>query len=152
MARELSDKRARLTADELEALRARLSSRGRTHSDIVRRPEGSEAVLSYAQRRLWFLDQFEPGGDEYNVALGLRLRGDLDTGVLRRAVDGVVARHQALRTSFGVERGEPRLEVHEQVEVPWEAVDLRVLPAAGREAQARRLADALVVHACDIAL
>src|SRR5262249_38818698 len=135
MARELSEKRARLTPQELEALRARLSGRGRSRSDIVRRPEGSEPVLSYAQQRLWFLDQFEQGGDEYNIALGLRLRGGLDEGALRRAVDGVVARHQTLRSSFGSERGEPRLEVHERVEVPWGAVDV------GEEAEARRLAD-----------
>ncbi|TMC01083.1 MAG: amino acid adenylation domain-containing protein, partial [Chloroflexi bacterium] len=106
------------------------------------RPADAEAVLSYAQQRLWFLDQFAPGSSEYNVPLGLRLQGALDEPALRRALDGVVARHRVLRTSFGLERGEPRLVVRERAEVPWQAVDLRGLPAPEREAEARRLAEA----------
>src|SRR2546423_3116705 len=101
MARELSEKRSRPTPQEMEALRARLSGRGPARSGIGRRPEGSERVLSYAQQRLWFLDQFEPASDEYNLALGLRLKGDLDEGALRRALERVVDRHQTLRTAFG---------------------------------------------------
>src|SRR6266545_1346775 len=141
MARELSVKRAKLTTSELEALRARLSGLGRRpETGVRRRPEGSEAVLSFAQQRLWFLDQFEPGSDEYNVGLGLRLRGELDEGALRRALEAVVERHRVLRTSFGAERGEPRLEVHGRVEVPWETVDLSGLPAEEAEAEATRRA------------
>ncbi|TMC08483.1 MAG: amino acid adenylation domain-containing protein [Chloroflexi bacterium] len=106
------------------------------------RPADAEAVLSYAQQRLWFLDQFEPGSAEYNVPLGLRLKGALDEAALRRALDGVVARHRVLRTSFGAERGRPTLVVQERVEVPWQGVDLRELPAPERDAEARRLAEA----------
>src|SRR5690349_469796 len=121
MARELAGKRAQLTAHELEELRARLGGRrgdGGVRSTLPRRPGGAQAELSPAQQRLWFLDQFEPGSDEYNVPLGLRLRGELDEAALRRALEGVVARHEVLRTSYGVERGEPKVEVQESVEVP----------------------------------
>ncbi|MEU4805248.1 non-ribosomal peptide synthase/polyketide synthase [Actinosynnema sp. NPDC023587] len=55
---------------------------------------------SPAQRRLWFLDQFEPGGTEYVTPTALRLRGRLDVEALRRAVSGLVARHESLRTTF----------------------------------------------------
>src|ERR1700716_2639106 len=116
MARELSEKRAQLTAAELEALRARLGGRRRA-AGIPRRPEGSEPVLSFAQQRLWFLDQLEPGSDEYNVPLGLRLRGALDEGALRRALERVVERHEVLRTSIASERGRARLEIHEAGEL-----------------------------------
>src|SRR5437588_8170154 len=142
MARDLSEKRAQLTAAELEALRTRLRGGARRGEvGIPRRPEGSEPVLSFAQQRLWFLDQFAPDSDEYNVPLGLRLRGELDEGALGRALARVIERHEMLRASFGGERGEPRLEVHAQVTTPWEEVDLRALPAGEREAEARRLAD-----------
>src|SRR5215471_1619463 len=144
MARDLSEKRAQLTASELEALRARLAGRGgRTTTSIVRRPAGSEAVLSFAQQRLWFLDQFEPGGEGYNSGFGLRLRGELDEGALRRALERVVERHQPLRTSFGSERGEPRLLVHDRVKLPWQVVDLCQEGAGEREEEARRLAGEL---------
>ncbi|MFE9746688.1 non-ribosomal peptide synthase/polyketide synthase [Saccharothrix saharensis] len=80
---------------------------------------------SPAQRRLWFLDQFEPGGTEYVTPTALRLRGPLDPDVLRRALNGLVARHESLRTTFD----DDAQLVHEPYEVPlvvedgaWEAV------------------------------
>jgi len=97
---------------------------------------GREPVLSFAQQRLWFLDQFEPGSAEYNVPFALRLRGELDEGALRRALEGVVARHQVLRTSFGAVRGEPLVEVHEAVEAPFE-----VLEVASEEEARQRAAE-----------
>src|SRR5206468_3445898 len=84
------------------------------------RPADAEPALSYAQQRLWFLDQFSPGSDEYNVPLGLRLRGRLDEAALRRALAAVVERHRVLRTGFVSEAGQPRLLVREHVEVPWQ--------------------------------
>src|SRR6266567_2356207 len=139
MARDLSEKRSQLTSAELQQLRARLAGRGRgSSSGIPRRPAGSEGVLSYAQQRLWFLDQFEPGSDEYVVPMGLRLRGEVDEGALRRALGRVVERHETLRTSFWSERGEPRLRVHERVEVPWAEADLGHLGEGEREEAARR--------------
>src|SRR5437588_797174 len=67
---------------------------------LGRRPAEAEPVLSFAQQRLWFLDQFEPGSEEYNVPFGVRLRGELDEGALRRALEVVVGRHRVLRSSF----------------------------------------------------
>src|SRR2546423_14800968 len=123
MARDLGARREQLTDAELEELRSRLR-RGRRadRATIQPAPEGTEPVLSFAQQRLWFLDQFEPGSEEYNVLVGLRLRGELDEAALRRALEGVVARHQVLRTSFGAEQGEPLLKVHETVEVAFEGL------------------------------
>src|SRR5207249_4245557 len=72
--------------------------------------------------------------------LGLRLRGSLNEGALRRALQRLVARHRVLRTSFGSERGRPTLLVHERVDLPWEAVDLRALSRQEAEAEAGRRA------------
>ncbi|WP_210604560.1 non-ribosomal peptide synthetase [Brevibacterium oceani] len=63
--------------------------------------------LSYAQSRLWFLNQFDPTSAAYNIPLTLRIRGDLDTGALRAAINDVVSRHESLRTVFPWTEGQP---------------------------------------------
>ncbi|WP_370963939.1 non-ribosomal peptide synthase/polyketide synthase [Amycolatopsis sp. cg9] len=78
--------------------------------------------LSFAQQRLWFLDEFEPGGTEYLSPTALLLRGDLDVEALRRALDTLVARHESLRTTFGAVDGRGVQYVREPypVELPVE--------------------------------
>ena len=63
--------------------------------------------LSFAQQRLWFLAQMEGGSEAYHIPLGFRLRGRLDEHALRGALNGLVARHETLRTTFAVEEGDP---------------------------------------------
>src|SRR5947199_4195019 len=62
--------------------------------------------LSFAQQRLWFLAQMEGVSEAYHVSFGVRLKGELDRGALRGALDRVVARHEALRTTFTMLEGE----------------------------------------------
>ncbi|MDO0928857.1 amino acid adenylation domain-containing protein [Streptomyces sp. TG1A-8] len=62
--------------------------------------DGDPLPLSFAQQRLWFLDQLTPGSAEYLVPFGLRLRGELDLGALGAAFTGLVDRHEILRTRF----------------------------------------------------
>src|SRR5581483_9809946 len=59
-----------------------------------------ELPLSYAQQRLWFIDQLEPGSAAYNIPSAVRLRGRLDEAALRRSLNEIVRRHEVLRTSF----------------------------------------------------
>ncbi|WP_247539250.1 non-ribosomal peptide synthetase, partial [Ralstonia pseudosolanacearum] len=67
----------------------------------------SEALpLSFAQQRLWFLAQMEGGSEAYHIPVGLRLKGELDEDALRRSLDRIVARHEALRTRFEVQEGQ----------------------------------------------
>jgi amino acid adenylation domain-containing protein len=71
-------------------------------------PAGSRvAPLSFAQRRLWFLEELGEVGSTYHIPLRLRLTGPLDGAALRRALDRIVARHEVLRTTFGKVDGNP---------------------------------------------
>ena len=95
---------------------------------------------SFAQQRLWLLDRLVPDGSVYNVPKALRLAGALDVGALSRALDGVVARHEVLRTRIGVDGGVPVQVVAPELRVGLDVIDLRRLAAPDREAEARRLA------------
>ncbi len=91
---------------------------------------------SFAQQRLWFLDQLEPGGASYNIPTAVRLRGDLDSAALGRALNEVVRRHEVLRTTFASEGGVPRQVIAPALELPLTIVDLGPVPEADREARA----------------
>jgi amino acid adenylation domain-containing protein len=95
--------------------------------------------VSYAQRRLWFVDRLEPGSPLYNIPLAWRLRGPLDPAALAAALAGLTARHEVLRTTFEVEEGEPVQVIAPPRALPLPEIDLAGLPAAPREAEARRL-------------
>src|SRR5262249_12134645 len=81
-----------------------------THPHLRPRRSGSSPQLgrrermispaSFSQRRLWFIEQLEPPGTLYSLWVALRLRGALDRGALGRALTALVARHEALRTTF----------------------------------------------------
>ena len=74
---------------------------------IGRRAGTGPAPLSFAQQRLWFLDQLDPAKPYYNLPLALRLTGELDVPALSRALDAIVSRHEALRTTYSTREGEP---------------------------------------------
>jgi hypothetical protein len=85
----------------------------------------AQLPLSYAQQRLWFLDQWEPGGHVYIVPMVFRVGGALDVEALRQGLDAVAARHEGVRTTFDVEAGQAVQRIHEKVEVPLRFVDAR---------------------------
>jgi hypothetical protein len=65
--------------------------------------------VSFAQQRLWFLDQLEPGSDFYNIPTNIRLSGPLNVEALKRTLSEIVRRHESLRTTFLAVDGQPML-------------------------------------------
>ncbi|HVF54593.1 MAG TPA: amino acid adenylation domain-containing protein, partial [Pyrinomonadaceae bacterium] len=95
--------------------------------------------LSFAQQRLWLLDQLEPGNAFYNVPVAVRLKGGLKFEALERTLSEVVRRHEVLRTTFTVVEDEPIQVIHEARPLPLPVEDLSRLEPAERSAEAERL-------------
>ena len=91
---------------------------------IPRRTGDGELPLGFAQERLWFLEQMEPGNPVYNVPLALALRGRLDTSALEAGLREIVARHESLRAVFSAEGGRPVQRVLAEVELTLERRDV----------------------------
>ncbi|WP_394829003.1 amino acid adenylation domain-containing protein [Pendulispora albinea] len=105
---------------------------------IVRVARDGDLPLSYAQQRLWFLDQLEPDSAAYVMPGALRVRGALDVETLRRAFGDVVRRHEILRTTF-VSRGDQPVQViAPEIDGALPVEDLSALDAAAREQAMRR--------------
>ena len=101
----------------------------------------SNLPLSFAQERLWFLDQFEPNSSIYNLANGIRIKGTLSVGALEQSLNEIVRRHEALRTNFSMVEGQPIQVISSSFTLPLPILDLSNLSEAEREAEAQRLAD-----------
>ena len=91
--------------------------------------------LSFAQQRLWFLDQLEPGGHAYNMPGAVRISGPLDGTALGQSLGEIVRRHETLRTSFPLTGGEPVQVVIAPARLVLPVIDLRELPLIQRDAQ-----------------
>jgi len=107
-------------------------------AQIPRRPGSGPAPLSFAQQRMWFLEQWEPGGFTHNGSRAFRLRGSIDADALERALAAMVDRHEALRTVYLVEAREPRQHVLEEWSVKLDRVDLSALDDQAREVELER--------------
>ena len=107
---------------------------------LERRQPGEPCVASFAQLRLWYLDQLAPGTAVYNIPFLMRVRGPLNADALRQAYSAFIGRHEILRTIFLAPSGTPIPIVLKKWMVQLPEVDLRHLPQNEREPQARLLA------------
>jgi amino acid adenylation domain-containing protein len=110
-----------------------------------------ELPLSFAQERLWFLDQIEPGSVAYSIPVAFRLRGPLDGPALAAALGEIVRRHEVLRTTFAAVNGRPIQRVAAPAPVAVPLVDLSGLPEAERSAESGSLAAAEAARPFDFA-
>ncbi|HTN88778.1 MAG TPA: amino acid adenylation domain-containing protein [Sorangium sp.] len=115
-------------------------------------PRDGELALSFAQQRLWFLEQLDPGNASYVSPGALRLRGRLDAAALGRAFGEVVRRHEALRTTFATRDGRAAQEIQPAPATwPVPVMDLTSMPEAEREAEALRATAAEAARPFDLA-
>ncbi|MGD2114164.1 MAG: amino acid adenylation domain-containing protein [Acidobacteriota bacterium] len=117
---------------------------------IPRRDSGEPAPLSFAQQRIWFIDQLEPGSPAYNISAAFELRGDLDRRALTASFDEIVWRHEVLRTTFEVVDDSPVQVVHAGGRIAPPVIDLRGLPESRRERVLRTLGRAEGRRAFDL--
>src|SRR5207244_94171 len=111
---------ARLSAQILEQLTCAPLPAAR--QEPPRAAEG-ECPLSHGQAALWYLHQLDPDSVAYNVNLAARIGSDVDVPALGRALQGLVDRHPALRTTFTGRFGEPVQRLHERVELNLDEID-----------------------------
>jgi amino acid adenylation domain-containing protein len=109
---------------------------------LVPQPRDGDIPLSFAQQRFWFVERMGAAANVYNMPMTLRLRGPLDADALRHALDGVIERHQSLRTVFELRDGEPVQVIHPELRLPLPLHDLSQLAETERDEEARRYARA----------
>ncbi len=129
-------RKAQLSATKRALLEQRLRGKGLQRTvgpTITRLAPGAAPPLSFAQERLWYLNQLEPNAAIYSVRSAYRLTGTLDVDSLRQSLTRVVARHDALRTTFRIAGEVPVIEVAPVAAFPLPLVDLERLSATERE-------------------
>jgi hypothetical protein len=105
---------------------------------ITPRERSASVPLSFAQQRLWFLDQLEPNSAVYNIPDTHSFNGPLNLPALERSLSEIVRRHEILRTTFHSIDGEPVQVIAEAQPQQLEVIDLSELPQAEREAKAKQ--------------
>jgi amino acid adenylation domain-containing protein len=108
--------------------------------------------LSFAQQRLWFLDQFEPGSPLYNIHTAVSINGPLNVTVLEQSLGEILRRHEILRTTFNIVGGQVVQTIHPTSEWRLTVIDLRENGASERDYKAAKLATEEAQQPFDLAV
>ncbi|HZE68260.1 MAG TPA: amino acid adenylation domain-containing protein [Pyrinomonadaceae bacterium] len=125
---------------------------------ILRRQENGPAPLSFAQERLWFLDQISPGDASGSITRGIRIKGQLKQDLLRRSLQAIISRHESLRTTFAtnqlsaVRDSKPMQLIAANRTAEITVIDLAHESVDQREAKARDLAQGAAQRSFDLTL
>jgi len=133
-----------LSVEKRQLLERYLKSAGLdlTSAVIMPQPRDTDKFpLSFAQERIWFLDQLEPNRPIYNLPDTHYFKGVLDLDALERTLNEIVRRHESLRTTFQTVNGEPVQVIAPPQPLSLQVVDVSHLPQQERKAEAQRLAD-----------
>ncbi|TNC87021.1 MAG: non-ribosomal peptide synthetase [Alcanivorax sp.] len=136
--KKLLSRLASLTPEQREALLKQLKKKksegAEPRKDTItpfERRGNDRVAMSYAQQRLWFIDQLQSGSASYNISAALRLKGALDVEALRMSFDDIVRRHEVLRTTFVSEEGQGRQVINEHQR--WELPTISLEPLSTEE-------------------
>ena len=139
---QLVARRAALSAlqrDELDELLKKGSVESVNTTRIPKRASGETAPLSFAQERLWFLDQLAPESVAYNICIPFRITGRLNVSALEQTINEIVRRHEVLRTTFVAIHGRPVQRIASSLKLDTAIVDLEMLTAPQGEQVVQRL-------------
>ncbi len=129
-----------LLADAIAKLSNAYALSSSEHEIIPQIENREQAPLSFAQQRLWFLEQLEPNNPTYLLPTALRLTGRLNVSVLQQSIDAIVADHEALRTNFiSSDDGSPIQVIGEPRSIEMMLIDLTQLPHCDKQEQVQRL-------------
>ncbi|MCI0491103.1 MAG: amino acid adenylation domain-containing protein, partial [Blastocatellia bacterium] len=117
---------------------------------LARADRERDLSASFAQQRLWFLDQLQPESPFYNIPGLVRVEGELDIGALEKSFSEIVRRHEGLRTAFRMKDGRILQEIRPAEPVMLPFWDLSQLPETEREAEAQRVVTGEVLRPFDL--
>ncbi len=127
-----------------EKRRKKASANGdKPQEAIPRRDPSLLPPLSFAQQRLWFIQQLQPENAAYNIPSAVRLTGRLDEALFEGALNRTIQRHESLRTTFVLKEGQPVLQIASRWRVRLPLVDLERLSPQQRESQTQKMVDRL---------
>lgn len=135
---------------EIEILDQLLKDVDKNDGGIPKRDDPSQYPLSFAQERLWFIQEFDRQSAAYNIPLAIRISGALDLGKLERCFNKIIERHEVLRASFKNINGKPVQEILPIHSHPVPVHDLNSLPVHVREKKARKIAQELSTTPFDL--
>lgn len=138
---DLFARSSKLSPAKRALLEARLRGNVRSNvtTTISQRSSSEPAPLSFAQQRLWFLQQLEPDNPFYNEHAAFRLTGSLNVAALEQSLNAIVQRHEVLRTTFESVNGQPIQSIASTLSIPLLTVDLCLLPETTQKAEIQRL-------------
>jgi amino acid adenylation domain-containing protein len=131
-------------------LAAMLGGEVRQQRHITTVPRDGDLPLSFAQERLWFLEQLESAGPAYHIPIIVRIEGQLDVEAVRKTLQELVRRHESLRTTFINVDGEPRQRIAASMNIDLPLVDLSTLSEAERQVEAVAFSSAQAQQTFDL--
>ncbi len=152
---DFSQRLAGLSPEKLKLLAQRLNKKkGEAFSQLQINPQSRESnsfPLSFAQQRLWFLDQLQPGNIAYNISQAMHLKGWLHVAALEQSFNEIVRRHEVLRTTFAMANGQPVQVISPSLNFTLPVVDLTDLPKTTQKIKVQQLATNEAQHPFDLA-
>ena len=131
---------ATLSPEQQALFEQKLAERGIAppRRDVIPKHGEEHLPLSFAQQRLWFMQQLEPANNAYNVASAFTIRGPLDITALEQTLNAIIERHETLRTTFEMTAEQQPIQVvHRFQPVTMPVVDLQGVADAEAEIQSR---------------